>query len=254
MKPTPYRGPKRPKERSMVIGWHPLMDAIETGASLDRIFLNREEKGDRTNALIRAARAAEIPVLRVPREKLDRLTVKNHQGVVGFISPIEFQPLEELIASAWESGEAPVFVVLDGVTDVRNMGAIARSAECFGATALVIPKTGSAPLREDAIKSSSGALLRIPVARVDSIEICMNLLHNNGVETVGLTEKGEAELQSFHPQGAMAWVLGDEETGLSDVALRSCQTLVRIPMSGSTGSLNVSVAAGIALFSGKNHA
>lgn len=247
MKSTPYTGPKRPKEKSLLIGWHPVMEALSAGKPVDRILINREGRDERGAELLALAKDAHIPVLRVPKAKLDKLTLKNHQGIIAFSSPIDYQPLDELIAGAWEAGKTPHFVVVDGVTDVRNIGAISRSAECFGMTGLIVPFSGVAPLREDAIKSSSGALLRLPVARVESVENCLQELHKNGFETIGLSERAEKELNDFDSQGPTAWVLGDEGVGLSDGTLRLCQTLLRIPMSGTTGSLNVSVAAGIAL-------
>ena len=247
MKSTPYTGPKRPKEKSLLIGWHPVIEALSAGQAIDRILINREGRDERAAELLALAKSAHIPILRVPKAKLDKLTLKNHQGIVGYTSPIDYQPLDELIAGAWEAGLTPHFVVVDGVTDVRNIGAIARSAECFGMTGLVVPFTGVAPLREDAIKSSSGALLRLPVARVDSIDNCLAELHKNGFNTIGLSEKAETDLNGFDSQGPTAWVLGDEGIGLSEGSLRLCQTLLRIPMTGNTGSLNVSVAAGIAL-------
>ena len=247
MKATPYTGPKRPKEKSLLIGWHPVFDALEAGQAIDRILMSREDRNERSGDLLGLAKSARIPLLRVPRAKLDKLTLKNHQGLVAFTSPIDYQPIDELIAGAWEASKTPHFVVVDGVTDVRNIGAIARSAECFSMTGLVVPFSGVAPLREDAIKSSSGALLRIPVARMESIDECIHFLHKNGFQTIGLSEKAETDLQSFRSQGPTAWILGDEGEGLSEGSLRLCNTLVRIPMTGTTGSLNVSVAAGIAL-------
>ena len=152
------------------MGWHPVMEALDAGKEFQKVLIQRDEKGERTTALVAQLRGLNIPVQRVPNEKLNRITVKNHQGIVAFLSPISYQPLEELIARAYEAGETPLLVALDGVTDVRNIGAIARSAECFGATALVIPSFGVAPIQEDAIKSSSGALLRLPVA--SSLNMC----------------------------------------------------------------------------------
>ncbi|MGB1076456.1 MAG: 23S rRNA (guanosine(2251)-2'-O)-methyltransferase RlmB [Flavobacteriales bacterium] len=247
MKTTPYTGPKRPKEKSLLIGWHPILEALQAGKSIDRILLNREARDDRAGELLGLAQKANVPILRVPKAKLDKLTLKNHQGIVGFISPIAFQPLDELIAQSWETGRTPHVLMVDGVTDVRNIGAIARSAECFGLTALIVPHSGVAPLREDAIKSSSGALLRIPVARVDSVDNGLDYLHTNGFQTVGMTEKAEHTLSTFAAEGPIAWILGDEGQGLSEESMRKCQTLLKIPMVGTTGSLNVSVAAGIAL-------
>jgi len=129
------------------MGWHPVMEALDAGKEFQKVLIQRDEKGERTTALVAQLRGLNIPVQRVPKEKLNRITVKNHQGIVAFLSPISYQPLEELIARAYEAGETPLLVALDGVTDVRNIGAIARSAECFGATALVIPSFGVPPFR-----------------------------------------------------------------------------------------------------------
>jgi 23S rRNA (guanosine2251-2'-O)-methyltransferase len=246
-----FRGPSKPRNHentsfrkrapesaSLIIGWHPVLEALDAG---------KELQSERTGALLQQLRDLDIPVQRVPREKLDRITQKNHQGLVAFLSPIIFQPLEELIARAYEAGEAPLFVAVDGVTDVRNLGAIARSAECFGATALIIPAAGVAPIQEDAIKSSSGALLRLPVARAAHLPSALQTLMDNGIRLVALSEKAAEPIHEAKLNLPMCLVLGDEESGISSDVLRKCEMQVQLPMVGKTGSLNVSVAAGIAL-------
>lgn len=242
--------PRRPApaKGTYVIGYHPVMEALDAGKEFQRVMIQRDEKSDRTGELLNALRTHEVPVQRVPREKLDRITRKNHQGVIAFLSPIAFQPLEELIARAYELGEAPLFIVLDGVTDVRNLGAIARSAECFGATGLVIPTQGVAPIQEDAIKSSSGALMRLPVARSENIASALELMTANGITTVALTEKGAESLTKTPIPRPACLVMGDEERGISNAVLAACSQRVFVPMAGQTASLNVSVAAGIALY------
>ncbi len=237
-----------PPKGTYVIGWHPVMEALEAGKEFQRVLIQRDEKGERTAELLEALKAHDVPVQRVPREKLDRITRKNHQGVIAFLSPITFQPLDELIARAYESGDAPLFVVLDGVTDVRNLGAIARSAECFGATALVIPTHGVAPIQEDAIKSSSGALMRLPVSRVDDVAGAVSLLESNGILGVAITEKGAEPLTENPVPRPACLVMGDEERGISPAVLAACSRRLFVPMAGKTASLNVSVAAGIALY------
>lgn len=237
-----------PPKGTYAIGFHPVMEALEAGKEFQRVLIQRDERSERTAELLEALKAHGIPVQRVPREKLDRVTRKAHQGVIAFLSPIAFQPLEELIARAYESGEAPLFVVLDGVTDVRNLGAIARSAECFGATALVIPTQGVAPIQEDAIKSSSGALMRLPVSRVDDVAAAVSMLESNGVLGVALTEKGAEPLTETPIPRPACLVMGDEERGISSEVLAACSRRVYVPMAGKTASLNVSVAAGIALY------
>ena len=246
-KKGPYTGPKRPPKGSYVMGWHPVMEALDAGKEFQKVLIQRDEKGERTTALVAQLRGQNIPVQRVPKEKLNRITVKNHQGIAAFLSPISYQPLEELIARAYEAGETPLLVALDGVTDVRNIGAIARSAECFGATALVIPSFGVAPIQEDAIKSSSGALLRLPVARVPDMARALEGIQAQGMTCIALDEKAEKSIHAHQTDGPVCLVMGDEGTGISEGVARKCALQLRLPMTGKTGSLNVSVAAGIAL-------
>jgi len=246
-KKGPYTGPKRPPKGSYVMGWHPVMEALDAGKEFQKVLIQRDERGERTTALVAQLRGLNIPVQRVPKEKLNRITVKNHQGIVAFLSPISYQPLEELIARAYEAGETPLLVALDGVTDVRNIGAIARSAECFGATALVIPSFGVAPIQEDAIKSSSGALLRLPVARVPDMARALEGIQAQGMTCIALDEKAEKSIHAHQTDGPVCLVMGDEGTGISEGVARKCALQLRLPMTGKTGSLNVSVAAGIAL-------
>jgi 23S rRNA (guanosine2251-2'-O)-methyltransferase len=242
-----YSGPKRPPKGSYIMGWHPVQEALEAGKEFQRVMIQRDEKGERTSALLAQLKQLNIPVQRVPKEKLHRVTVKNHQGIIAFLSPISYQPLDELVTRTFEAGETPLFVALDGVTDVRNIGAIARSAECFGATALIIPSFGVAPIQEDAIKSSSGALLRLPVARVPNLSRALEELSQSGIAAVALSEKAEKTIHTHREEGPICLVLGDEETGISEAVDRKCALRLRLPMHGKTGSLNVSVAAGVAL-------
>jgi len=246
-KPT-YRGPKRPSESTFVFGIHPVSEALDVGKDLDSVFVIRSSSNDRLNKLLGRVRAAGVPIKMVPREKLDSFTLKNHQGIVAFLSPITYQPLDEIILGAFERGESPVLVAADGITDVRNLGAIARSAECFGAHALIIPERGSASINEGAIKSSSGALLRLPVCRVSNISQAIELLIQSGVKCVALSEKSSDELTSHKIKPPFCLVLGDEGYGISPDVLKLCEHRLKIPMKGQTSSLNVSVSAGIALF------
>lgn len=239
--------PRGKKHDDRIIGWHPVIEALEAGMELARVLIQRDSKDDRTRQLLSTLRAQRIPVQRVPRERLDRITKKNHQGIVAFSSPIAFTPLEELVQQGFESGRRVFLVVLDGVTDVGNLGAIARSAECFGATGLVLQDHHAAPVNEDAVKTSSGALLRIPVARVPDIGKALHYLGQCGLERIGLSEKAEADLTTFEAPDAACLVLGDEERGISAESWAQCEVHAKIAMAGRTGSLNVSVAAGIGL-------
>ena len=231
-----------------IIGWHPVQEALEAGKEFARVLLQRDAKDDRTKLLVQVLRDRRIPIQRVPRERLDRITKKNHQGIVAFASPISFMDLEELVQQGFESGKRVMIVVLDGVTDVGNLGAIARSAECFGATGLVVQDHHAAPVNEDAVKTSSGALLRLPVSRVPDVTKALRYMGKCGLERIGLSEKAELSILDCERSDAACLVLGDEEHGISTASWAQCDVHTTIPMSGSTGSLNVSVAAGIGLY------
>lgn len=239
--------PRPKKQDDRIIGWHPIKEALEEGVEMARVLIQRDSKDEKTKQLLSVLRARQIPVQRVPRERLDRITKKNHQGIIAFSSPIAFTPLDELITSGFETGERVFLVVLDGVTDVGNLGAIARTAECFGATGLVLQDHHAAPVNEDAVKTSSGSLLRLPVARVPDIAKALHYLGQCGLERIGLSEKAENRLEDCHPSDAACLVLGDEERGISMQSWAKCDVHARIEMRGKTGSLNVSVAGGIAL-------
>jgi 23S rRNA (guanosine2251-2'-O)-methyltransferase len=239
--------PRPKKQDDRIIGWHPIKEALEEGVEMARVLIQRDSKDEKTKQLLSVLRSRQIPVQRVPRERLDRITKKNHQGIIAFSSPIAFTPLDELITSGFETGERVFLVVLDGVTDVGNLGAIARTAECFGATGLVLQDHHAAPVNEDAVKTSSGSLLRLPVARVPDIAKALHYLGQCGLERIGLSEKAENRLEDCHPSDAACLVLGDEERGISMQSWAKCDVHARIEMRGKTGSLNVSVAGGIAL-------
>lgn len=239
---------RRPPERSFLFGIHPVLEALSEGKSLHRVLFLKGKQTDEMSDILRRCRELSVPAQAVPKERLDRVTQKNHQGVIAFVSPIEYQPLDEVVMSAFERGEYPRLLALDGVTDVRNLGAIARTAECFGITALVVPSTGSAPVNEDAIKSSAGALLRLPMCRVTNMETAVKNLSSQGLKVVGVTEKATEPIASLTSEGPLCLVMGDEHAGISSEVLAQCDSMAMIPMTGQTGSLNVGVAAGIALY------
>lgn len=239
--------PRPKKNDDRIIGWHPVLEALEAGHELARVLIQRDSKDDRTRRLLSMLRARNIPTQRVPKDRLDRITKKNHQGIIAFASPIAFIPLEELVQQGYESGQRVFLVVLDGVTDVGNLGAIARSAECFGATGLVLQDHHAAPVNEDAVKTSSGALLRLPVARVHDVHKALQYLGKCGLERIALSEKAETNLGQCSSPEAGCLILGDEEKGISIDNWALCDSHVKIETQGRTESLNVSVAAGIAL-------
>ncbi|HRH38529.1 MAG TPA: 23S rRNA (guanosine(2251)-2'-O)-methyltransferase RlmB [Flavobacteriales bacterium] len=233
--------------KDLVCGVWPVIEALRAGANVEKILLRREAGGDPIKEIRQLALDRGIPWQPVPVEKLDRLTKTEHQGVIAFISQVEEQDLDEVITMAYERGETPLIVALDSVTDVRNMGAIARSAECFGANALLVPKQGTARLGEDAVKSSAGALMRKPVCRVTRLTDGLRRAREHGLRIVALSEKGSKPLAQADLKGPLVVVMGAEDTGISEAVLRLADELVMIPMSGSIGSLNVSVATGIVL-------
>lgn len=239
---------RRPSERTFLFGIHPVLEALEERKPLQRVLFLKGKQTDELSAILSECRALDIPAQAVPKERLDRITRKNHQGVVAFTSPIEFQPLDEVILGAFERGETPLVVALDGVTDVRNLGAIARTAECFGATALLVPTTGSAPINEEAVKSSAGALLRIPMCRAKNMASAVSSVTNLGLQAVAVSEKGTTELSALNNDTPTCLVLGDEHQGVSNDVLKHCMSSISIPMQGKTSSLNVGVAAGIVLY------
>ncbi len=233
--------------KDLVCGVWPVIEALRAGANVEKILLRREAGGDGIKEIRQLALDRGIPWQPVPVEKLDRLTKTEHQGVIALISQVEEQDLDEVITMAYERGETPLIVALDSVTDVRNMGAIARSAECFGAHALLVPKQGTARLGEDAVKSSAGALMRKPVCRVSRLTDGLRRAREHGARIVALSEKGTLVLDQADLKGPLVVVMGAEDVGISEAVLRMCDELVRIPMAGAIGSLNVSVATGIVL-------
>lgn len=231
----------------LVCGVHPVMEALKSDLHVEKLLIRRDAGGKGMQELKRLAREVGVPWQPVPGEKLDRLTTTEHQGVIAFISQVPMQDMDGVIAQAYELGEAPLLIALDGVTDVRNVGAIARSAECFGAHGLVVPKTGTARLGSDAVKSSAGALLRKPVCRVDHLGPALDRAREHGLRIVAVTEKTEQAMEQCDLTGPLVLVVGAEDTGISDPVLRKADLLARIRMAGTIGSLNVSVASGVAL-------
>jgi len=232
----------------MIFGIHPLLEALEAGREIDKVMMRRGLRTEESARILALSRERSVPVQFVPEERLGRLTQRQHQGVIAFISEIEYTPLEELVARVYEEGRAPFIVLLDGLTDVRNFGAIARTAECAGVDALVIPERGSVSVTADAVKTSAGALHRIPVCRVSSIAAAVGLLQSSGVRVVAASEKAEERYTETALQLPLGLVMGAEDHGVSTDVLRMADSITRIPQVGAIGSLNVSVAAGILIY------
>jgi 23S rRNA (guanosine2251-2'-O)-methyltransferase len=232
----------------LAIGFHAIEAAIAAGKQIDKVMLTKGLQGELYQNTTKILRAHSIPMQFVPIEKLNRISNKNHQGMIAFLSPIAFGDLEEIVSAAFEKGEIPLILLLDGVTDVRNLGAIARTAECMGAHAIVIPETGSAPVNEDAVKTSAGALMHLPICKTKTGLDAVQLLQSMGVTCIAASEKAELAPQLVALNRPICIVMGGEEKGISNNILRCADYLVRIPMTGITSSLNVSVAAGMLLF------
>ncbi|MBV6647356.1 MAG: 23S rRNA (guanosine(2251)-2'-O)-methyltransferase RlmB [Cyclobacteriaceae bacterium] len=233
---------------NLIYGIRAVIEAIKSGQDLERIFIQKGLKGDLISELKGQLRNTNAPMSMVPVEKINRLTRKNHQGVAAFISPVKYHTLSQLVLSLFENGENPFLVLLDRITDVRNFGAIARSAEGTGAHGIIIPIQEAAQINADSVKTSAGALNLIPVCREHDLKESIKYLKESGFHVVASTEKAEDPLQSADFQGPVCVILGSEEDGISSEVLRVADQLVRVPMKGKIDSLNVSAAAAMAFY------
>lgn len=236
--------------KDYIFGIRAIIEAMEAGKTIDRVLIRRDLGGELAKELMEKVREYDVPVQRVPLEKLNRVTMKNHQGAIAFLSPVEYYKLDRLIPQFYEEGRTPMVVVLDGVTDARNFGAIARTCDCGGVDAIVIPERGSASASSDAVKASAGALFYVPVCREKSVEGAVKQLRDNGYHIIGASEKGVVNYTQADYTVPLAIVMGAEDTGISPEVLRICDELVAIPILGNIGSLNVGVAAGVMIYEG----
>lgn len=232
----------------MIYGLHPVIEALEAGRTIDKILMRRGLVGDNMSQLLQLAREHRVPVQRVPPEKLDRVTRKNHQGVIALLAAVDYCRLSDVLPGLFEQGVNPLIVVLDGVTDVRNFGAIARTCDCAGVNALVIAERGSVTVGADAMKTSAGALNYVTVCREHNLAGALRYLRDSGVMVIA-TAGGTATVHTAADYtGPVAIVLGAEGEGISDEVLEVCNTRVAIPEFGHINSLNVSVAAGVVIY------
>jgi 23S rRNA (guanosine2251-2'-O)-methyltransferase len=235
-------------KKNLIIGRQPLLEAIRSGRPLDKILLQRNTAGESIAEIRQLAREHYIPVQVVPVGKLTSLTRANHQGVVAFAALVQYLDLQEVIDHTVSSAEVPLFLMLDGVTDVRNIGAIARSAVCCGAQVLILPDKGTGALNEEAMKSSAGALERIHVCRVGSLLKAVDTLHLNGIRVFTSEMKAEKKVFELPLAEPCCIVMGSEDKGVQPYIRKAADEFFRIPMIGDFDSLNVSVAAGIILY------
>ncbi len=232
----------------LIYGTRAVMEAVRAGRQIDKIYLQAGINNDLMKELVNTLKENDVPYSWVPPEKINRLTGKNHQGVVGFLSAVQYASLQSLVDLAYHEGRTPFFLLLDRITDVRNFGAVARTCECAGLDAIVIEEKGNSPVTSDAMKTSAGALHHLPVCRVKSLKEAMKELKENGIQIVACTEKGSLNIYEVNLSTPTALLLGSEEDGIGPQLLKEVDVIARIPMKGKIESLNVSVAAGIAIY------
>lgn len=231
-----------------IYGTRAVMEAILAGKEIEKIMIQSGLNNDLIKELITTARSRNVPFTFVPAEKLKRLSSKNHQGVICKLAAVSFASLENIVRHIFDQGREPFLLLLDRVTDVRNFGAIVRTAECAGVDAIVVGEKGSAPITSDAMKTSAGALNHVPVCRERDLKKTISYLQESGMRVVACTEKAEKTIFDIDLKGPCALIMGSEEDGIAGDLIRQADDLAKIPLKGKIGSLNVSVAAGIAVY------
>jgi len=235
-------------QENTIYGFRPILEAIESEKTIDKVLFQKGLQGDLFKDLFIKVRHHKIPFQYVPVEKLNKITRSNHQGAIAFLSAIEYQSIYDIVPSIFEAGRNPFIVILDKITDVRNIGAIARSAECAGVDAIVLPLKGGAQLNDDAVKTSAGALFKVPVCRHSNLVEVIKFLQESGIEVIGVYERAEKMHFRKDFTQPVCIVMGNEYEGIAWDYLRECNDSIKIPMVGTIESLNVSVATGVVLF------
>lgn len=231
-----------------LFGMHPVIEALRSGKKFDKILLKTGLEGPQFRELMELVNAVEIPYQWVPVEKLNRTTKGAHQGVIAFVAQIEYVDIEQLINNALGRSKSPLLMILDGVSDVRNLGAIARSLEVAGGQGIIVPAKGGAAINAEAVKASAGALMRIDTCKVSNLRLAIFALQQAGFKIVAASEKSEKYMYDVDMTGPVAIVMGSEGTGISKGILPLCDEMAKVPQSGEIGSLNVSVASAIMAF------
>jgi 23S rRNA (guanosine2251-2'-O)-methyltransferase len=238
----------RPKKNTLIVGRTAVINAMKTGKQLERIYLQTTVHGEVIDEIKKLAAECLVPINKVPVEKLNNLNVSNHEGCVAMISKIQYQDLQQVISFVVENGEVPLFLILDGITDIRNIGGIARSAYAMGVQAIIIPDKGVGALNEDAILTSAGALEKIAVCRVQSLMKAVDDLHLNGIQVFASEMTATKTIAECNFADPCAIIMGGEEHGVYPALMKICDDTCKIPMPGDFESLNVSVATGIILY------
>jgi rRNA methylase, putative, group 3 len=232
----------------MIFGVRAVIEAIEAGKEIDKILVKKDIQSDLSKELFAAVKGTNIFVQRVPVERINRITTKNHQGVLAFVSAVTYYKVEDVVPTLFEEGKVPFFVMLDGVTDVRNFGAIARTCDCAGVDAIIIPSRNSVSVNADAMKTSAGALHTLPVCKEQSLTTAIKYLKDSGFKIVAATEKGDYDYTKANYKDPLCIIMGAEDTGVSYDHLALCDEWIKIPLFGKIESLNVSVAAGVLIY------
>ena len=236
------------KLEETIFGIYPVKEALSSKVIFDKVFIQKGIDSDKIDNLIKDLERANVTVNIVPSEKLNRLTRGNHQGIVAITSPVAFHSLENLVEKSLESDTAPLFLILDQITDVRNFGAILRTAECTGVNAVIIQKSGGAPVSGDTVKASAGAIFKIPICKVEHIKDAIFYLQGSGITVVAATEKTQSEIYSLDLKKPLAMIMGSEGKGVSKSVLSLVDERASLPLLGEINSLNVSVACGAFLY------
>ena len=234
--------------QDFIYGAWPVMEALKASKEFEKVLIQHGLRNEVIKEVISELKHLDIPFQFVPIEKLNRVTRKNHQGIIAYLSPVTFSRIEQVLPEIYEKGEDPFLLILDKITDVRNFGAILRTASCTGVHAVVIPVKGSALLNSDTVKSSAGAIYTLPICRSENLKDSIEYLKNSGLKILAATEKGEEVYYNEKLTGPVALIMGSEGEGISPEYLKRSDLLVRIPMTGTIDSLNVSVAAGVLLY------
>ncbi|HNU15620.1 MAG TPA: 23S rRNA (guanosine(2251)-2'-O)-methyltransferase RlmB [Chitinophagaceae bacterium] len=243
-----FRQQHRPKKSSLVIGRNAVNEALRTGQQLDRIYVDTRAMGEDISEIKKLAAQNGVPVNYVPAAKLNSFNVTNHEGCVAQIAKVQYQNLQDVLSFVIENGDSPLLLILDGITDIRNIGGIARTAYCTGVHAIIIPDKGIGALNEDAILTSAGALEKIPICRVNSLMKAVDELHLNGIKVYASEMNAAKNIAEADFKEPCAIVMGSEEKGIYPALMKICDEKIKIPMAGDFESLNVSVATGIILY------
>lgn len=236
------------EKEHQIFGIRAIIEAIQSGKAVDKVFIQKEVSGELMKDLMKVMKRANVNFSYVPVEKLNRLTPNNHQGAVASISPIGFHDLETLVTKVTESGKMPLFLILDQISDARNFGAIIRTAECTGVDGIIVQKAGSAPVNGDTVKTSAGAVFNIPICKVEHIKDAIFYLQGSGIKTVAATEKSDSAIYDISLNEPLAIIVGSEDRGINPSVLKIVDEKAKLPMFGTIGSLNVSVACGAFLY------